>query len=106
MVVENQHLFPPEEPELMTNTDSDAPKIPVSFFISNNCLKQHNIRKKEKEKKMNWSILTSAPIKEMLEQREKQKEEQITLRKQRREAREAKKGVKKLKLKVPVDLSL
>ncbi|GFT84185.1 hypothetical protein TNCV_1150031 [Trichonephila clavipes] len=32
----------------------------------------------------------------MLEQREKQKEEQETLKKQRREARESKKGVKKL----------
>ncbi|GFS73306.1 uncharacterized protein TNCV_4711871 [Trichonephila clavipes] len=34
----------------------------------------------------------------MVEQREKLKEEQKTLRKYRREAREAKKGVKKLKL--------
>ena len=26
LVVENQHINPPEEPELMANTDSDAPK--------------------------------------------------------------------------------
>ncbi|GFY22852.1 uncharacterized protein TNCV_2181131 [Trichonephila clavipes] len=44
MVVENQHINPPEEPELMANADYDAPKKPVSvFFISKNCLKQQNV---------------------------------------------------------------
>ncbi|GFU58103.1 uncharacterized protein TNCV_3834891 [Trichonephila clavipes] len=52
LVVENQHINPSEEPELTANTDSDSPKKPVSvFFISNHCLKQHNVRKKEKAKK-------------------------------------------------------
>ncbi|PRD33211.1 UNVERIFIED_CONTAM: hypothetical protein NCL1_18128 [Trichonephila clavipes] len=51
LVVENQHINPSEEPELTANTDSDSPKKPVSvFFISNHCLKQHNVRKKEKQK--------------------------------------------------------
>ncbi|GFW19347.1 uncharacterized protein TNCV_256741 [Trichonephila clavipes] len=63
--VENQHKNPPEEPELMSNADSDAPKKPVNvffFFISNHCLKQHNVRKKVKEK-VSLSILTRTAIK-------------------------------------------
>ncbi|GFT10176.1 uncharacterized protein TNCV_1115901 [Trichonephila clavipes] len=42
LVVENQHISPPEKPELMSNPDYDALKKPVSgvFFISNHCLKQ------------------------------------------------------------------
>ncbi|GFS48609.1 uncharacterized protein TNCV_310131 [Trichonephila clavipes] len=39
MVVENQHINLPEELELMTNADSDVPKMPA------------NMRKKEKAKK-------------------------------------------------------
>ncbi|GFY05959.1 hypothetical protein TNCV_3862641 [Trichonephila clavipes] len=31
LVVENQHINPPEEPELMANTDYDAPKKPKSI---------------------------------------------------------------------------
>ncbi|GFU91604.1 uncharacterized protein TNCV_2543681 [Trichonephila clavipes] len=74
LVVENQHINLPEEPEHMANADYDALKkrLLVFFFISNHCLKQHNGKE--------------------------QKEEQETLRKQRREARETKKGVKKFKL--------
>ncbi|GFX95614.1 uncharacterized protein TNCV_4826281 [Trichonephila clavipes] len=53
LVVENQHISPPEEPELMANADSNAPKKPVSvFFFSNRSLKQHNVRKNEKAKKI------------------------------------------------------
>ncbi|PRD31816.1 UNVERIFIED_CONTAM: hypothetical protein NCL1_22342 [Trichonephila clavipes] len=33
LVVENQHINPPEEPELMANADYDAPKKPVSVFF-------------------------------------------------------------------------
>ncbi|GFV25027.1 hypothetical protein TNCV_884931 [Trichonephila clavipes] len=33
LAVENQHLNSPEEPELMENTDFDAPKKPVSVFL-------------------------------------------------------------------------
>ncbi|GFT86100.1 uncharacterized protein TNCV_3257111 [Trichonephila clavipes] len=33
LVLENQHINPPEEPELMTNTDSDASKNPVSVSL-------------------------------------------------------------------------
>ncbi|GFX81484.1 hypothetical protein TNCV_143341 [Trichonephila clavipes] len=33
VVVENQHINPPEEPELMANADSDAPKKPVNVFF-------------------------------------------------------------------------
>ncbi|GFY06668.1 uncharacterized protein TNCV_3525241 [Trichonephila clavipes] len=52
LVVENQHINHPEEPELMTNANYDALKKPVSvFFISNHCLKQHNVRKKKKKQK-------------------------------------------------------
>ncbi|GFU25961.1 uncharacterized protein TNCV_5104581 [Trichonephila clavipes] len=77
LVVENQHTNPPEEPEHMANADYDALKKPVSvFLISNHCLKQHNVRKKSK--KVSSSIVTSTPIKEILEQRKKQKEEQET----------------------------
>ncbi|GFW55651.1 uncharacterized protein TNCV_120351 [Trichonephila clavipes] len=32
LIVENQHINPPEEPELMANADFDAPKKPVSVF--------------------------------------------------------------------------
>ncbi|GFV27380.1 uncharacterized protein TNCV_3795751 [Trichonephila clavipes] len=62
LVAENQHIYPPEEPELKANADSDAPKKPVSVFISNHCLKHHNVRKK-KNKKVSSRILTSTPIK-------------------------------------------
>ncbi|GFX15170.1 uncharacterized protein TNCV_2708751 [Trichonephila clavipes] len=33
LVVENQHINAPEEPELMANADSDAPKKPFSVFF-------------------------------------------------------------------------
>ncbi|GFY32128.1 uncharacterized protein TNCV_2622651 [Trichonephila clavipes] len=33
LVVENQLINPPEEPELMANTDFDEPKRPVSVFL-------------------------------------------------------------------------
>ncbi|GFU98590.1 hypothetical protein TNCV_3654211 [Trichonephila clavipes] len=86
MVVEN-HINPPEEPELKANDDSGAPKKSVSVFYFKPLPKTTQNKKKTKNKKVSSSILTSTPIKEMLEQREKQKEEQNTLRKQRREAR-------------------
>ncbi|GFY16863.1 DDE-1 domain-containing protein [Trichonephila clavipes] len=87
LVVEYQHINLPEEPEFMANTDSDARRsMLVFFFISSHCQKRHDVRKKEKAKKVSSCILTSTPIKEMLEQREKKKEEQETLRYQRREA--------------------
>ncbi|GFU05853.1 uncharacterized protein TNCV_3394481 [Trichonephila clavipes] len=54
-VVENQHINPPEEQELMAKADFDAPKKPVSVFD----LK--SLPKTTREKKN----------KEMLEQREK-----------------------------------
>ncbi|GFW67230.1 uncharacterized protein TNCV_2698401 [Trichonephila clavipes] len=53
LVVENQHINPPEEPKLMANADSDAPKkhVIVFFYISNHYQKQHNVRKKRKKQK-------------------------------------------------------
>ncbi|GFY17089.1 hypothetical protein TNCV_1088651 [Trichonephila clavipes] len=33
VVVENQHINPPEEPEFMANADSDSPKKPASVFL-------------------------------------------------------------------------
>ncbi|GFX35300.1 uncharacterized protein TNCV_101071 [Trichonephila clavipes] len=33
LVVENQHINPPEKPELIANADSDAPKKPDSVFF-------------------------------------------------------------------------
>ncbi|GFV46378.1 hypothetical protein TNCV_3232671 [Trichonephila clavipes] len=68
LVVENQHINPPEEPELMANADYDALKKPHT--------NQRNVRTKGK-----------------VYRRKNRK-----LKKQRREAREAKKEVKKLKL--------
>ncbi|GFW38231.1 hypothetical protein TNCV_3839591 [Trichonephila clavipes] len=84
LVLETQHVNPPEEPEPMANADYDPPKKP-------------------KKQKVSLNILTSTPLKEMLEQRANQKEEQETLRKQREEASEAKKG--EAKKGVPVGLS-
>ncbi|GFX23948.1 hypothetical protein TNCV_2730531 [Trichonephila clavipes] len=49
LVLENRHINPPEEPELMANTDYDALKKPVCVFIPNLCLKQHNARKKKEK---------------------------------------------------------
>ncbi|GFT54988.1 hypothetical protein TNCV_2325081 [Trichonephila clavipes] len=33
LVVENKHINPPEEPELMANADYDAFKKPISVFF-------------------------------------------------------------------------
>ncbi|GFS70564.1 uncharacterized protein TNCV_1490281 [Trichonephila clavipes] len=96
LVVENQHINPPEELVLMANTESYAPKKPVRVLYFKPLPKLTQCEKKRKSKKVSSSILTSTPIKEILEKREKQKEEQEILRKQGREAREAKKGVKEL----------
>ncbi|GFY13225.1 uncharacterized protein TNCV_2334891 [Trichonephila clavipes] len=41
LLVENQHINSPEEPEHMANADFDALKKPVSVFL-NHSLKQHN----------------------------------------------------------------
>ncbi|GFU55903.1 uncharacterized protein TNCV_3971601 [Trichonephila clavipes] len=60
LVVENQHINPPEEPEHMTNADYYALKKPVSVFISKHCLKQHNVRK-EKAKKRAQTLLQAHP---------------------------------------------
>ncbi|GFU85332.1 uncharacterized protein TNCV_2386371 [Trichonephila clavipes] len=61
LVVENQHINPPEEPELMVNADCDAPKKPVSvFFISNHCLRQHILRKKEKARNPNSPVASTS----------------------------------------------
>ncbi|GFU41330.1 hypothetical protein TNCV_3011511 [Trichonephila clavipes] len=98
LVIENQHINPPQEPKLTAHADYDAPKKSVRVFYFKPLPKAMKCENKSKSKKVSSSILTSTLIKEMLEQREKQKKEQETLRKQRREAREAKKGVKKLKL--------
>lgn len=98
LVVENQQINPIEEPEDIENAESDAPKMPVSVFDFKPLPKAKQCEKKRKSKKMNSSILTSTPVKDMLEQSKKQKEEQERLKKQRKEAREAKKGVKRLKL--------
>ncbi|GFV87424.1 uncharacterized protein TNCV_4033961 [Trichonephila clavipes] len=73
LVVENQYINPPEVPVLMANTDSDATKKPVSvFFYFKPLPKATQREKKRKSIKVSSSILTSTPIKEMLEQREKQ----------------------------------
>ncbi|GFT32346.1 hypothetical protein TNCV_4483841 [Trichonephila clavipes] len=51
LVVENQHINLPEEPELMANTDSDAPKKHVSvFFYFKPLPKATQCEKKEKAK--------------------------------------------------------
>ncbi|GFX45640.1 uncharacterized protein TNCV_176331 [Trichonephila clavipes] len=79
LVVTNQHINPPEEPELMANANYDAlKKLASFFFISNHCPKQNNVRKERKRKKLSSSILRGTPIKEVLEQRENQTEEQET----------------------------
>ncbi|GFS96190.1 hypothetical protein TNCV_1141601 [Trichonephila clavipes] len=35
LIVENQRISPPDEPELMANADYDALKKPISVFVSN-----------------------------------------------------------------------
>ncbi|GFT58961.1 hypothetical protein TNCV_185781 [Trichonephila clavipes] len=61
MVVENQPISSLEEPERMANANSDAPKKPVSVFISNYCLQQQNMRgKKEKAKKPNSPVASTS----------------------------------------------
>ncbi|GFW83036.1 hypothetical protein TNCV_4604631 [Trichonephila clavipes] len=88
LVVENQHINPPEEPELKANAVSDAPKMSdVSVLNFKPLPKATQCEKTRKRKKVSSSILTSTSIKEILEERE-------TLRKQRKEACETKKGVK------------
>ncbi|GFV96106.1 uncharacterized protein TNCV_1870671 [Trichonephila clavipes] len=72
LVVENQHINPPEEPKLMVNADYDALKKPVSVFYFKLLPKATQCEEKRKSKKGSSSIFTSTPIKEMLEQREKQ----------------------------------
>ncbi|GFX70973.1 uncharacterized protein TNCV_1689561 [Trichonephila clavipes] len=82
LVVENQHINPPEEQKLMANADYDEPKKLVGVFYfkplpkATQCEKKEKAKKTKKKKKVSSSILTSTPIKEMLEQKEKQKEEQ------------------------------
>ncbi|GFW98808.1 uncharacterized protein TNCV_2837691 [Trichonephila clavipes] len=49
LVVVNQHINLPEEPELMANVFMAS--LLEFFFILNHCLKQHNVRKKDKAKK-------------------------------------------------------
>ncbi|GFV29492.1 uncharacterized protein TNCV_2728731 [Trichonephila clavipes] len=52
LVVENQHINPPEETELMANADYDAPKKPVSAFYFKLLPKATQCeKKKEKAKK-------------------------------------------------------
>ncbi|GFW52154.1 uncharacterized protein TNCV_2426011 [Trichonephila clavipes] len=68
LVVENQQISHPEEPELMVNAEFDAPKKPHTH--------QRNVRTKGKAEGRTEN----------------------TVRKQKREVCEAKKGVKKLKL--------
>ena len=83
LVVENQNISPLEETELMESADSDVPKKPISVFDLKPLPKATQCEKKRKSKKLSSSILTSTPIKEILEQREKQKKEQNFLKKNR-----------------------
>ncbi|PRD22346.1 UNVERIFIED_CONTAM: hypothetical protein NCL1_49330 [Trichonephila clavipes] len=59
--VENHHIDPTEEPELIANTFSDAPKKPVSVYYFKPLAKATQCEKKSK--KVSSSILTSTPIK-------------------------------------------
>ena len=59
----------------MANADYDAPKKPFSVFDLKPLPKATKCEKKRKSKKLSSSILTSSPIKEMLEQKEKEKKE-------------------------------
>ncbi|GFS64743.1 uncharacterized protein TNCV_4685231 [Trichonephila clavipes] len=81
LVVESQHINTPEEPEFMANADYDALKKPVDvvFFISNHCLKQHNMKG---EKKQNSELKHSYKhTYQSVRTKGKQKEEQETLKK-------------------------
>ncbi|GFU27385.1 uncharacterized protein TNCV_3906251 [Trichonephila clavipes] len=53
LVLETQHVNPPEEPELMANADYDPPKKPVSvfFLFQTIALFHYIVEKKEKTKK-------------------------------------------------------
>ncbi|GFY26202.1 hypothetical protein TNCV_355181 [Trichonephila clavipes] len=70
LIVEN----PSEKPELMVNADSDAPKRLMNVFDLKLLPKTTQCEKREK--KLSSSILTSTLIKEMFEQRGKQKDDQ------------------------------
>ncbi|PRD22957.1 UNVERIFIED_CONTAM: hypothetical protein NCL1_47710 [Trichonephila clavipes] len=50
LIVEIQHISPPEEQEYMVNVDSDAPKKPVSVFDLKPLPKTTQYEKKEKAK--------------------------------------------------------
>ncbi|GFV47040.1 uncharacterized protein TNCV_2699341 [Trichonephila clavipes] len=94
LVVENQHIKSPEEPELMANADSDASKKPVSVLdLKPHCLKQTQCEKKEKKQKTDLKHFYKDTQRNV---RSKGKAEgrKGSLKKQRKEVREAKKGVK------------
>ncbi|GFS72733.1 uncharacterized protein TNCV_1421191 [Trichonephila clavipes] len=59
MVVENQHINPPEEPEQMTNVDYEALKKPDGILFYFKPLPKVTHEKKRKRKKVSSSILTS-----------------------------------------------
>ncbi|GFX31651.1 hypothetical protein TNCV_4081751 [Trichonephila clavipes] len=83
----------------MANADSAAPKKHISVFYFQLLPKATRYEKESKSKKVSSSILRSTLIKEMWEKgNRKQKEEQKTLFKKRRKAREDKKEVKKFEL--------
>ncbi|GFU10169.1 uncharacterized protein TNCV_3449521 [Trichonephila clavipes] len=91
LVVENQRINPSEEPEFMANADYDALKKPVSVFYFKSLPKatQDGGQKKQKtELKHSYKHTHRRNV------RTKGEAEQETL-KNRREASEAEKGVKK-----------
>ncbi|GFT19800.1 hypothetical protein TNCV_4992631 [Trichonephila clavipes] len=66
LVLENQHINLPEESQFMANVLIPMHQRSMLVFLSsNNCLKQLNVKKKEKSNKLSSSIYTSIPIKEI-----------------------------------------
>ncbi|GFU90025.1 uncharacterized protein TNCV_2439121 [Trichonephila clavipes] len=101
LVVENQHINSPKETELMANADYDAPKKPASvvFFYFKPLPKATQCEKKRKRKKSELKhCYKHTHQRNVRIKRKAEGEKQETLKKQRREAHESKKGVKKLKL--------
>ncbi|GFX82539.1 hypothetical protein TNCV_2166871 [Trichonephila clavipes] len=61
VVVENQHINPPEEPELLANADSDAPEKPVSVFYFNSLPKATHYEKKMQKSELKNSDSPGQP---------------------------------------------
>ncbi|GFS75606.1 uncharacterized protein TNCV_3423911 [Trichonephila clavipes] len=89
LVVENQHINPPEEPELMANADYDALREPVSAFYFKPLPKETQCETKKKNQKSELKYSYKHTHKRNVRTKGKAEGRTGNLKKQRREAHEA-----------------